>query len=207
VSQDWISFFAHVTFVKVTTGVWNDSGTLHPLLSRRRIMVLGSPGSGKSVLSARLAVLTGAPLVCLDDLYWKRNWVRCAQAEFVRAQQLVVDRDNWIIDGNYAETLAVRLARADAALFLDVSPIICLYRVARRGVARYFGERQSVPHRVREDANYRPSLSIDPGFVRKVARFRAETRPTMLAQIAASSTELFVLPLTRGIAQSTQGDS
>jgi adenylate kinase family enzyme len=197
VSQDWLCCFTHVTVGTVTTSAGNDSGTLRPLLSRQRILVLGSPGSGKSVLSARLAVLTGAPLVCLDDLYWERNWARRAHAEFVRAQQFVVDSDRWIIDGNYADTLAIRLARADAALFLDVSPTVCLFRVFRRGVARYFGERRSLPHRVREDADYRPSLSIDRRFVRKVARFRSETRPLMLAQIAASSAELIVMPSTR----------
>ncbi len=41
-----------------------------------RIAVLGVTGSGKSTLGARLAALTGAPLVPVDDLMWRRGWVQ-----------------------------------------------------------------------------------------------------------------------------------
>ncbi len=40
----------------------------------KRVLVLGSGGSGKSTFSTKLAKKTGLPLVHLDRLYWKPGW-------------------------------------------------------------------------------------------------------------------------------------
>jgi adenylate kinase family enzyme len=38
-----------------------------------RIVILGCAGSGKTTLARRLAERTGAPVICLDEM-WQRHW-------------------------------------------------------------------------------------------------------------------------------------
>ncbi len=41
----------------------------------KRILVIGSGGSGKSTFAERLAQATGLPLIHLDEVYWKAGWI------------------------------------------------------------------------------------------------------------------------------------
>jgi ATP-dependent protease HslVU (ClpYQ) ATPase subunit len=51
------------------------------LHDHRRIVLHGVTGSGKSSLAARLAALTGAPHVSVDDLMWRPGWVQLSAGE------------------------------------------------------------------------------------------------------------------------------
>ena len=46
--------------------------------------------------------------------------------------------ERWIMDGNDGSTLYVRLAACDTVVFLDLSRVLCLWRVVRRSV-RFLG--------------------------------------------------------------------
>jgi len=101
----------------------------------KRVLIVGSPGAGKSTLAKGLAARTGLPLVHLDDLYWKE--AQLGQQEVPRSvwrQRLqdALDGERWIIDGNYNSTIGMRAARADTVLFLMPSRELCLWRVLRR---------------------------------------------------------------------------
>jgi adenylate kinase family enzyme len=107
-----------------------------------RVLIIGSPGSGKSFLARRLAAATGLPAVHLDRHYWEPGWIE-PSPEIWRARLAgLVDKPRWIIDGNYTGTLGLRLARADTAIFLDVPRPVCLARVlwrTLRGLGRERG--------------------------------------------------------------------
>jgi len=53
-----------------------------------------------------------------------------------------VNRDAWIIDGNYGGTLDLRLAASDTVVFLDIPRLVCLWRVLRRQL-RHAGQPRS----------------------------------------------------------------
>ncbi len=99
----------------------------------RRVIVTGLAGSGKSTLSVALAAKTGLPLVHLDLAFWKPGWVAPSEAEWRDKQRVVLAGDAWIADGNYHETLDLRLERADTVLFLDLPWWRCSGRALRRG--------------------------------------------------------------------------
>lgn len=107
-----------------------------------RVVVAGCPGAGKSTAAARLAQITGNPIIHLDRYYWLPGWTR-PQADAWRAKvQALASEPRWVMDGNYGGTLDARLAAADTLIHLDFSTFVCLARVARRtlrGIGRRRG--------------------------------------------------------------------
>ena len=49
----------------------------------KKILVIGSGGSGKSTFSRRLGEKLGLPVVHLDQLYWRPGWVETPKVEWV----------------------------------------------------------------------------------------------------------------------------
>jgi adenylate kinase family enzyme len=98
-----------------------------------RIMVIGiSPGVGKSTFARELGKALKIDVYHLDSLYWKPNWVEASIEEFSKAQQKIVMKPRWIIDGNYSNTLEIRAAHANTIIYLELPLYICLYRVVKR---------------------------------------------------------------------------
>ena len=102
-----------------------------------RIIVIGSPGAGKSFFARKLRDMTGFPLYYLDKIYHKpdRNTVTCE--EFDRKLLEIMQTDNWIIDGNYQRTLPIRFEACTDVFFLDYPLEQCLEGAALRiGIKR-----------------------------------------------------------------------
>lgn len=98
----------------------------------QRVLIIGSPGAGKSTLAHRLSALTGLPLYNLDRIHWLPGWIERDREEALGELRAVLVRDRWIIDGNYGSNLPVRLERADTVLWLDYPTRVCLKGVLRR---------------------------------------------------------------------------
>ncbi len=98
----------------------------------KRILVIGCSGAGKSTLSRELSRRLELPLIHLDHLFWKPGWVERDKIEFKRLLKTELKKDSWVIDGNYARTLARRVRYADTVIFLDFNRWICTWRVLKR---------------------------------------------------------------------------
>lgn len=98
----------------------------------KRILVIGSGGAGKSTFSRCLSELTGIEVFHLDKLYWKPNWNEPSKAEWQKTLENLLEKEMWIMDGNFGGTLALRLAACDMAIFLDLPRTVCLQRVVKR---------------------------------------------------------------------------
>jgi hypothetical protein len=81
------------------------------LEDRRRILVIGSGGAGKSTFARELGRRTGLPLVHLDLHYWRPGWTPTPPDEWLGRVRDLVREDRWIIDGNYLGSLEVRQTR------------------------------------------------------------------------------------------------
>lgn len=98
----------------------------------KKVIVLGNNGSGKSYFSKKLAEITGLPLIHLDLLYWKENWMHPSREEWAEIQRNLLLEKEWIIDGMHISTLEIRFKEADAIYFLDIDTDNCLESVRQR---------------------------------------------------------------------------
>ena len=103
----------------------------------KKVIVIGCPGRGKSTFSRALHDITKIPLYHLDMMYWNADKTTVEKSLFRQRLADTLEKDEWIIDGNYASTMELRLAACDTVIFLDYPLEICLNGIKeRRGKPR-----------------------------------------------------------------------
>jgi adenylate kinase family enzyme len=138
-----------------------------------RIAIIGCGGSGKTVLARRLAEHLGLAVTNLDAVYYDDQWNPTPAEKFAETQRELVAADRWLIEGNYASTLPIRLARADTVIFLDLPALTCLYGIAQRRW-RYRGGQHA-------DGVYD---RITWSFIKYILGYRRSMRPRVTALLA-----------------------
>jgi len=83
-----------------------------------------------------LAAKTDLPVIHLDLHFWKPGWVAPSESEWRETQRGLLAGDAWIADGNYDETLDLRLERADTIVFLGTPWWVCAQRAFVRGIRK-----------------------------------------------------------------------
>ena len=133
----------------------------------KKIIVIGCPGAGKSRFSRELHERTGIPLYHLDMMYWNADKTTVEREVFLKRLSEVLEKDEWIIDGNYASTLDMRMAVCDTVFFLDYPTEVCLEGIrTRRGTPR-----PDMPWIETEE---------DAEFIEFIKRYNTESRPSVL---------------------------
>ena len=133
----------------------------------KKIIVIGCPGSGKSTFSRRLAEMTNIPVYHLDMMYWNEDKTTVNKNIFLERLGAVLQKDEWIIDGNYISTMEQRILACDTVIFLDYPLEICLDGVkSRQGKAR-----SDMPWIEKEE---------DLEFIEFIKNFAKEQRPIIM---------------------------
>ncbi len=91
-----------------------------------KIIVMGSPGAGKSVFSKKLREVTNLPLYHLDMLYHNEDGTHISKEELEEKLKEIFKEDKWIIDGNYQRTLEMRIKECDTVFLLDFPTEVCI---------------------------------------------------------------------------------
>lgn len=151
----------------------------------RRVVVLGPPGSGKSIFARRLGALRDLPVFHLDQAYWRPGWVEAPLAAFRTEVERLAALPEWVIDGNYTTTLGPRLAVADTVVVLDVPAWLSVVRVARRAL-QHAG-------RVRVDMAPGCPEQLDWAFLRFTWSWNRASRPRDLALVHGFAGRVAVL--------------
>ncbi len=81
--------------------------------------------------------MTGLLVIHLDQHFWQPGWVETEQHEWREVQRRLLVGDAWIVEGNYAATLDLRLERADTVVYLDTPWWVCAARAFARGLRRW----------------------------------------------------------------------
>ena len=102
----------------------------------RRVVVVGTTGSGKSWLAERLAARTGLRLIELDALFWGRDWQPAPLELFRHRVECEIRDDGWIVVGNYGQVRDLVWREADTLIWLDLPLPLVMWRLLRRTLQR-----------------------------------------------------------------------
>jgi len=142
----------------------------------KRVLVIGSGGSGKSTFATRLGELLKIEVKHLDSFYWRRGWQETPKDEWLEKVRELASEDSWIMDGNFGGTLETRIQHCDTIVFLDLPQLVCLWRIAKRRLL-YRG-------RSRPDMTEGCPEKLDWEFVNWVWGYSRRSRPKIVKLLA-----------------------
>ena len=148
----------------------------------KKVIVIGCPGSGKSTFSKALHEITKIPLVHLDMLFWNEDKTTAPKSVFLERLSKVMQNEQWIIDGNYASTMELRIKACDTVIFLDYPLEVCLNGVnQRKGKAR-------------SDLPWIEPFEDDTEFIEFIKNYNLESRPKVIELLNKySNKNVFIL--------------
>ena len=140
----------------------------------KRILVIGSGGSGKSTFATRLGKSLNLEVHHLDKFFWRPGWVEPKPDEWTKIVTDLTSRESWIIDGNYGGTLELRVQQCDTIVFLDLPRVLCLWRIVKRSLQYGLRNRQ------RPDMAEGCPEKLDLEFVLWVWNYPRRTKPKVV---------------------------
>ena len=131
---------------------------------QNKIIIIGSPGSGKSTFARKLRDITGIPLYYLDQIFHNPDKTTVSRDDFDEKLSDILSNDRWIIDGNYQRTLPTRFEVAEKIFLFDLPLEDCL-----RGAESRIGQK-------REDMPWLEE-EFDPDFRKYIIDFPKDQLP------------------------------
>ena len=117
----------------------------------RRIMIIGGPGSGKSTLARALGQVLALPVHHLGHIHLGPGWARLPAEDRTAAVSQVLALPAYVFEGSFPETYAARLAGCDTLIWLDINPILRIWRLCSRIRRSRGGGRPDLPPLSAED--------------------------------------------------------
>jgi adenylate kinase family enzyme len=105
-------------------------------MAMRRIVVVGTSGSGKTTVATRIAKELGLLHVELDSIHWAPNWTEIPDEDFRKQVFEATKGDGWVADGNYSKVRDILWSRADTLVWLDLPFSVVFWRVLKRTISR-----------------------------------------------------------------------
>lgn len=150
----------------------------------KKILVIGGNGAGKSRFSKMLSAKTKIPCIHLDKIWWKGEWKYISRDEFDVLLDEELNKNEWIIDGNFERTLEKRLQYCDTVFYFDFPTIFCLFGVTER-IIRNYGK-------TREDMGGNCKEKFDFEFYKAILRFNKKNRPKTKALLEKYSPKVII---------------
>ena len=112
----------------------SETTTKSAISRMQRVCIIGCGGAGKSTLAVRLGSILDLPVVHLDAVHWRPNWEKPPRDVWRRQHGELLEREAWILDGNYGSTMAERIAASDTVILLAPPRFTCLLQVFKRAI-------------------------------------------------------------------------
>lgn len=104
----------------------------------KRVVVVGTSGSGKTALAVALARLLGVPHLEMDSIFHRGGWGATPKKVFQEEVITFASEPGWVADGNYTShgTRDFLWPRADTFVWLDLPRRVVMKRVILRTLRR-----------------------------------------------------------------------
>ena len=104
--------------------------------NNRRIVVIGTSCSGKTSFARKIAEILKLPHIELDAIHWKPGWEATPEDEFRILVKNAIQKDEWIVDGNYSVVRDIVWSRATILIWLNLSFNTIFLRALKRTIKR-----------------------------------------------------------------------
>lgn len=108
----------------------------------KRIIVRGNCGSGKTTMAKALSEILGIEHTEIDANFHLPDWQERPREEFQQIMDAVVERECWIIDGNYRDTMTRHQTKADMIVWLDYSFMTTFIQLFKRTMRRMISQEE-----------------------------------------------------------------
>lgn len=97
-----------------------------------KIAIIGGSGAGKSTLALRLGQQLNLTVHHIDKMYWRPNWQKRGESDFLAAAKDVLDQESWVFDGYPAQFWQNHAQALDMVIFVDTNYFVRFWRAFSR---------------------------------------------------------------------------
>ena len=121
----------------------------------KRINVIGTTGSGKSVVSKQLANILNLKYIQIDQIFWGPNWRKPTNREFYDNLKAALDATpNFVLDGNYTKATDLKWGYIDTVIWLNFSITRTFLQLCKRTFLRVITRQELWPNTGNRESIY-----------------------------------------------------
>ncbi len=91
------------------------------------INVVVASCSGKSTLAKQIAQSLKLKYFEMDEIFWLPNWQEPNDEDFFEDIDQVVQKDAWVLDGNYRRLQQIKWQRAQVVVWIDLLDLLTIW--------------------------------------------------------------------------------
>lgn len=151
-----------------------------------KILIIGCAGAGKTTLALKIQSILNIPVIHMDRFYWQKNWNKTDDQEWAGTVRVLSQMPSWIMDGNYTNTLAMRMQYATSIIYMDIPRWKCLLQAfIRRFRVFYNRNRVDIPENCKDRINFK--------FYQWIWNYPNRSRPKTLFILKEYQGSLYIL--------------
>ena len=107
-----------------------------------KINVVGTSGSGKTTFGRQLAAALGVDHIEMDAVFWDKDWQESPDEVFLPNLEAVLNKDRWVLDGNYTRTVDIKWKDVDTVIWVDLPFLQTLWQITKRSFSRVLTQQE-----------------------------------------------------------------